>query len=209
MITEEEDRVRDRPDLPLGRLDEPEPHVARNELDAVEVARDVPVGSQNDDPRRVRVLTGFGIERVPETDRARERLDGLLLACQEVPRAGRAFVRVGPDIGLLLGLRERGAFLRIDAHRDNVEVLAGLQHDRPQTTHEPVERQRAEHRALVVVERQDDGFRAKVIPELDVAAGLVLERQVEGHGGPELLVDPDFLEDLRAIVLGRAGDWRT
>src|SRR5688500_340385 len=45
----EERLIELRPDLPLPRLDEAEAHITRRVLDAVEVARDLAVGREDDD----------------------------------------------------------------------------------------------------------------------------------------------------------------
>ena len=55
--------VDDRADLAAGRLDQRQPHVARREVDAEEVARDPPVGRQDDDARGVRVLVALARRR--------------------------------------------------------------------------------------------------------------------------------------------------
>ena len=79
----------------LGRLEQPEAHVGRVVLDAVEVARDVPLRRQEVDGRGVRVLLLPLVVVVLEADGVGDLADVRLVADEEVPALG---VAVGPRV---------------------------------------------------------------------------------------------------------------
>jgi hypothetical protein len=67
----------------------------------------------------------------------------------------------------------------------------------PSTRIEVVEHHRAEHRALVINQRKDDGPLAVIIAQADRRAGFIAERQVSSNLRVELLVDADVVENRR------------
>jgi hypothetical protein len=80
-------------------------------------------------------------------------------------------------------------------------VSPDLERESLQRAGKTVENLRAEHRALVVDEREHDGPRTEKLPECDRLAGRVVERQIERNLAVELLVDADFPQ--RRNLLGR------
>jgi hypothetical protein len=108
---------------------------------------------------------------------------------------------------LRLGLSERadvavlgltGALRRlrgVDAHGDDAELFAGDEVDVPEPRDEAVQHQAAQHRAVRVVEREDDGALAvEVVPEAHGAAELILERERAGQVRAEALAHVDLFE---------------
>ena len=140
-----------------------------------------------------------------------QRLDRCLGAGQEMPArrgppAGRSArcrspssrrPASAPSFGLMLTTTTSKS---LPASNDSVFRRAG----------HAVEHLRAEHRALVVGERQHDRACAEVVAQTNVRAAVVDERQVERQLLTDLLVDADLLEDQRFLArrvqrrLGRA-----
>ena len=85
--------------------------------------------------------------------------------------------------------------------------LPGVERQRLQRAGHAVQHLRAQHRALVVGEREHDRARAEELAELHVLAVLVAEHQVERQLLPDLLVDPDLAE--RAGSLARTPSTRS
>ena len=75
-----------------------------------------------------------------------------------------------------------------------------------------VQHHRAEHRALVIDQDEDDGPIAEQVPQPDGVTLLVVEDQVGGNHGPQFLIDADILENRGFVCgggdhqLGRRGD---
>src|ERR1700740_3261604 len=87
--TDKEHLVDGGADAVAGGLDQPQPHVARRELDAVEVARGRALAGQQHDARGVRELLDLLVVEVAEADRAGEPPDRLGAAGQEMPAVRR------------------------------------------------------------------------------------------------------------------------
>jgi hypothetical protein len=111
-----------------------------------------------------------------------------------VPSRLGARTPVTLQVGLLLCRGEPGPFLRIDADRNDVELLADVEVEHLQRAGHSVEHLGAEHRALVIHHRQQHRAFAEVIPELDVLAVLVDARQIERHLLADPLIDADLAE---------------
>ena len=73
----------------------------------------------------------------------------------------------------------------------------------PRRARQAVQHLRAEHRALVVHERQDDRPLAEELAEPHVTSRFVLERQIERQLRVELLIEPDLGQQLRQLVRWR------
>ena len=96
---------------------------------------------------------------------------------------------------LALGGSELGAFLRVDTHRDDAKVLAGLPVDGAQGVDERVEFERAQHRALVVVEREDDrALPIEILAERDGLTVVVDEAQGRVHRLAQVFLDSHSFE---------------
>jgi hypothetical protein len=88
---------------------------------------------------------------------------------------------------------------RVEAHGDDVELLPRFEVHDPERSDEPIEHLRAEHRAFVVHERQNDRPPAEVLAEPDRLAGFVGELQIERDLMIQALIDPDLAEQPRPI----------
>jgi hypothetical protein len=100
------------------------------------------------------------------------------------------------------GFLRRGAggrVARVDADGDDLEVGAGLQGQNVQRTRQAVDRQRAQHRAVVVREHQHHRPLAKIVAEAHRAPGLVAQRRVERQPFVEVLVESDLTQRLRQL----------
>ena len=84
---------------------------------------------------------------------------------------------------------------RIEADEDHVEVLARGEREHLRRARDAVHHLRAEHRAAVIDERQDDRpLAAEVVRERHVAAVFILELRVERQRRVEVLLERDVLE---------------
>ena len=97
MVAVEQDLVDQRADLVVRRLDQRQPQVARRVLDAVEIARDPPLGGEDDDPGGVRELLALGVVDVAEADAAASGLDRRLRPGEEVPAGVGALAAVAAE----------------------------------------------------------------------------------------------------------------
>src|SRR5439155_181625 len=89
---------------------------------------------------------------------------------------------------------------RVEAHGEEVVIAAEAPIDAPRGLHDAVQHQGAEHRALVIDEREQDGAAAmEEVAELHRAAVLVLEREVERDTLAEPLDDVHALERRREL----------
>ena len=160
-----------------------------------QVPRDAARWRQDGDQSRMGELFRLGHVRVAESDGLRELADRGLRSGQEMEAGARAVARVVLQICGLLRRGECGGFARIDAHGDELEVLAGVEGQLLQRGNRAVEHEGAQHRAVVVREHQNDRSRAEEVAEPDRASSLVDERQVEGNLAVQVLIDPDVAED--------------
>ena len=75
--------------------------------------------------------------------------------------------RPGPAIlihvGQLFLRRHAGSFSRIETDRNHVELFAGIEWKNPQAAKQAVQDECAQHRAVVIIERQDDRLLAEII----------------------------------------------
>ncbi len=151
----------------------------------------------------MRILLRPLVPGVAEADGPGQTADRRRVAGEEVPRRRRARPLVATEVGRLLRRRELRRLLRLEAHGDDLEVAARIEGEHLERAGQPVERHRAEHRALVVREGQHDRAPAEVVTELDRAPGLVAEDGVERHRVAEVLVEPDVAQDPRRLGRGR------
>ncbi len=124
--------------------------------------------------------------------------------------AGRGDLVRPPEPGEIVDLpaaRDLGRLVGRNAHVDDVEIAANVEAKDAQVRDEALHRDAAEHRALVVDERQDHRTVAEVVAQRDRRSRLVDELQVERQRRAELLVDTDTLREVdRVEVLGRSRD---
>ena len=195
LVAVEQDLVDGGADLPARRVHQREAEVLRRVLDAEEVVGDLPLGGRHEDPGGVGELLRLHVPHVAEADRLREAVHGLLRPGQEVPALVGPRPLVAGHVGLLLRRGEDRPLLRVEADGQDLELLPGHEGEHLERPRQAVQAERAEHRAVVVDEAQDDGLLPEVVAELHVLPRLVLEGEVQGDRVAQLLVEPDLLED--------------
>src|SRR4051794_38324769 len=96
-----------------------------------------------------------------------------------MPACGRFGTTVACEIGFLFVRRKTRGFLRIDAEGDDLELFARRPLDFLERIDEPIQRERAEIRALIINELNQDGAAApeKALERNDFA-GLIPKTQV-------------------------------
>ncbi len=142
----------------------------------------------------MRELLLLGVPHVAEADGLRERVDGRLVAREEVPALGAALAAVLAHDRAFLRRRHLGRLARVEADGEDVELGSDAHAQRAQAAHEAVRRHPAEHRAVEVDEGEDDGLLPEVVAQVDGLARLVAEREVERHQVADLLVEADVLQ---------------
>jgi hypothetical protein len=77
------------------------------------------------------------------------------------------------DVPLFCGGHFRG-FARVEAHREDVKILAEIESQRLHRTDQPLQKFAAQHRTLVITKVQNDGAPvAEVVGEFDRVAEFV------------------------------------
>ena len=142
----------------------------------------------------MRVLVDLGVVRVAEPDGARQLRDRVLAAGEEMPSGLGALTLVALDVCRLLAPRQLRRLARIEAHRDDVELLADREVQHADGAHQSVEDLRAQHRALVVGQHQNHRTTAEVVAQRDLASLLVVELQRQRQRLVQLLVETDVLQ---------------
>ena len=122
-----------------------------------------------------------------------------LVAGQKMPAVGRVAHRPVIQVRALLRVRGLGRVARVEADQDDVELLAGRERQHLERRRDAVQHLRAQHRALVVHERQHDRPLPEVIAERHVAARLVLEPHVERQSIAQPLFERHVLELRRDV----------
>src|ERR1041385_8680026 len=84
----------------------------------------------------------------------------------------------------LFGRPELCRFIRIDADKQNLKSASRFRLEILKAFHEPIQRQVAEHRAIVITEHEDDRLAGEKISERMLGAGFVLKNGVEGNRSP-------------------------
>jgi hypothetical protein len=102
-----------------------------------------------------------------------------------------------------LAAASAGVSRGVEAHRQDLELLARHERQHLERARQAVQAERAQHRAVVVDEAQHDGLLAEVVGELHAAAGLVGEAEIERDAPAEPLVEADLRKHAR--VAGRGG----
>ena len=201
----EQQRIDGRPDLAVRRFDNRIPQVAWAVFDAEQISRQAPVRREHDDAGRVRELLRIRVPHISEAGRLREAIDGRLVARQEVPRRRGARLFVARDVTGFLRRGGRRRVARIEADGDDLEILAGLEREHVERAREPVDDERAEHRAVVVREHQHDRPRPEVVAERHGTAGFVPEGGVERDLQVQVLVEADLAQRRRQRRRWQAG----
>ena len=105
------------------------------------------------------------IVRVTKSHRIRQLLDLRLLAGQKMPALRRSRPVVHPRVSALLGLGHQRPVRRIDAHGHHFVSLP-MSSEFPSAARHRVQHLRAQHRALVIHQRQNH----RLLPEILSAA---------------------------------------
>ncbi len=208
MEAEQQHLVGRRADPAVGRLDQAQPQVARRVGNVVEVARDAALRRQHHDAAGVRELVVGRVVAVAEADRPRELVNRPLFAGEEVPAGLGARSAVALQVGALLGRGQLRRLARVETNGQNVEVAAHVERHLQQGADQSVEHLRAEHRAAVVRQDQDDRPLAEVVAEPDGLPRLIAEGQVERHLRVEFLVEAHPAQRRRQLRVGWRGTRR-
>jgi hypothetical protein len=139
-----------------------------------------------------------------EADSLGECVDRVGGSGEEMPAGRGARASVALEVFLLLGGGDRGRFLRVEADRDDVELIADVELHHLHGAAESGEGFAAEHGAVVVDQVQDQRLRSEVVAESDGVAGVVDKGEICGNLSVEMLLNADVLEVWRADV-GRRG----
>src|SRR5690606_16275098 len=107
---------------------------------------------------RVQVVAVFGVPAVAEADSLREPADAGLVAAEKAPAEVGALAAVALEVAELGVERPLVGLGRIEPDRDDPELLAGRELHLAQGVDQAAELDAAEHRAVGVVEGQDDGL---------------------------------------------------
>src|SRR5205085_2843509 len=116
---------------------------------------------------------------------------------EEMPSRRSAGAFVALQVVCLLCGRKRGRLTRIEADGDDLEIAAWFERQHGERTGQAVEHLRAEHRAVVVHEREDDRSSAEIIGEVYGSAVRVDKRQVQRNRLVQSLIESDLAERLR------------
>jgi hypothetical protein len=150
----------------------------------------------------VRELLRRLVPHVAEADRVRHPVDLALVAREEVPALGGPPAPVALEVGLLLARGQLGPFRRVEAHGHDLELLARRKVQPLERDDHPVQNLVAQHRALIVDEREDDGpVLLEELAEPHLAPGLVAQHGVERQLLVQALLDADLLQHLRRPAL--------
>ena len=113
--------------------------------------------------------------------------------------------RFAPDTVTTYAVREGRLLERVETDRDDLKLLARRPVEILQSVHHAVERDVADQRAGVVIQRQDHrALIAEVVPQMDLVGVLVVELEVHGNARVELLRDADAFQLLRSFRVFRA-----
>src|SRR5439155_7034512 len=148
----------------------------------------------------MRELPGLAVPHVPETRRLRQAIDRWLPSRQKMPSPHGACTLVALEVARLLRPRRCRRVPRIEADGDDLEVFSRLERGDAQRAREPVEDERAEHRTVVIREREHDGPRAEVLAKPHHAAVLICKYRIERYRLIQVLIETDLAQ--------RRGHWR-
>ena len=148
----------------------------------------------------MRELAAALVPAVVEAGGRGHPLDVRLVAGQEVPGARRRVRVPVVHVRALLFRRHVRRIARIEADEHHVEIPAGTERHGLERARDSIHHLRAQHRALQVHEREDDGSAAEVIAERDALPALIPERGVERELLVEALLERHLSQLLRLLV---------
>src|SRR5262245_6226395 len=213
-ITIKNDLIGERSDLSRRSVDHAEAQVARRVFDPVKITRDLALRRQDHNAAGVGVLLRHRVPDVTKADGLRQRLDGRLVAGQEMPAGFSAGFVIPAQIFRLLRRRQLRLFARIEAHAQVDELLAGSHRQRLQRPEQSGQHLCAEARAAVIDQRQHHRLVFEILSQLDRPPALVAEFQIERNLVVQKLIYANVLQHRRthARRLRRGakteGEWR-
>src|ERR1700734_1151832 len=95
------------------------------------------------------------------------------------------------EVVRFLGSCDLRRFLRIEAHRDDIELIADIELDHLHGAGEAGEGFSAKHGAVVINEVEDQGFFAEVVAERHGAASVIDESEIRRNLAIEMLLNAD------------------
>src|SRR5262245_40924792 len=196
-ITIKNDLIGERSDLSRRGVDHAEAQVARRVFDPVKITRDLALWRQDHNAAGVGVLLRHRVPDVTKADGLRQRLDGRLVAGQEMPAGFSAGFVIPAQIFRLLRRRQLRLFARIEAHAQVDELLAGSHRQRLQRPEQSGQHLCAEARAAVIDQRQHHRLVFEILSQLDRPPALVAEFQIERDLVVQKLIYADVFQDRR------------
>ena len=124
----------------------------------------------------------------------RDRADRRLGTGQEMPAGGRLGAAISFEVGILFRKRQGGSFARVDAEKDDFEIVARCALAVLERFDQPICNEAAQHRAAVIAGHEEDGLAMKILVERDGLSGFVDERQTERELLIELLLETNLRE---------------
>src|SRR6185312_2990268 len=167
-------------DLVIRSLDKAEAQVPLLKRDAIKVPREEPFGSGDHNAARVRPLIRNLIPVVVKTDRLGELMNLRIFSGEEVKSVGGGRIAKFLDVTRLLRRSEFWRLFRFEADRHELVVLTRHKRDLLQRTDKPIQFEIAQHRALVIYERQDYRLPLKITAQTHILSGLILKSQIQG-----------------------------
>ena len=140
----------------------------------------------------------IGIVGVAETDGVRELLDLRLVSGEEMPAFGGAGAAVHAHVHFLFSFGQDVRFRRINADGDHVVLVADVRGQFLQAGFDSVQNLGAEHRAVVIDERENHGLLSEKLAERDGFAVLVAEGEVERNRLVQFLVNAHLFQQFGA-----------
>src|SRR5579883_351621 len=208
MVAEQQNLIRSRANPVLRRLDQTSFQVFRLKLHTVKIAGSPALRREHHDAASVQVDVVVRIVPIMKADRIGERANVRLGSGEEMPARRTGLGGIKFYVIVPLGTRQGWPLARVDTDGDHVEITAGPQRQGPKTHDDPVEDLIAEHRALVIDQRENCGLLAEIVPETNVAAGFVPELRAEGDLRIEILVEANAVKYLRGRARSRAAGGR-
>ena len=123
---------------------------------------------QHVDRAGVRECRGINVPLVPESHRVRDALDGIRIAGQKMPAIRRLRMAVILHVNRPFSPRLFRRFARVEADRHHVVIFARRERQHLRGPHQSVQDLRAQHRALVIHQRQHHRPLAEILPSRTV-----------------------------------------
>ena len=148
----------------------------------------------------MRVLAGAGIVAVTKSHCRREPPDGAFFAGQEMPARGRVRAAIDAHIHFLFRGGQAWCVFRVETDGQHLELFSHVKLQGLERFEQTVFDHGAEHRAIEIDQRKNDGLRAEIIRKTDRPPDFVAKYQVERDLVAEILVNADIFQDVRPRV---------